>query len=200
MHTIHNQPADTPATHQPPEASAWWTEAGPAGQQPVAPPPGTPGTRKPRRAKLAAAAVAAVLLVGGGAAYLAEQSSGSGTGSAATANAAGPQGAFGAQGGAPGGAGTGGLGFQPTAYHLDGTITAIGNGSVTLKTTSGTTTYTVTSATHLSRGGSSSALSAFKVGDSIRASTTTQGGKVLNDMVSGTGTGAAPGAAPGAAA
>jgi hypothetical protein len=39
------------------------------------------------------------------------------------------------------------------------------------------------------RSGSTAPLSAFQVGDSVNASTTTQNGTVLDDMVSGTGAG-----------
>jgi hypothetical protein len=69
---------------------------------------------------------------------------------------------------------------------VGGTITAIGNGTVTIKLTSGTTTtYTVTSSTRLWNNGAAVALSSFTVGTSVRGSTTTQGGTTLNDMVTG---------------
>jgi hypothetical protein len=124
------------------------------------------------------AGVAALLVaVGGTTGYLVSHAS-SGT---ATSTASAQQGAH---GGTPGGAGD--LGFQPTQYRLDGTITAVGSGTVTIRTTSGTTTtYTVTSSTHLLSDGSTVPLSSFQVGDSVRGSTTTQGGTTLDDLVAG---------------
>jgi hypothetical protein len=123
----------------------------------------------------------------GAAGYLVSHASAAGSGTISTAQ----QGTPGGAGGAGTAGGGGGLGFQPTDYHLDGTITAIGNGTVTIKASNGTTTtYTVTSSTHLVDDGATVPLSSFTVGESVRGSTTTQGGTTLNDMVAGAGTSA----------
>jgi len=125
-----------------------------------------------------------------------EKSIDKGSGQQGAAN--GPGGSSGS-GFAPGSSnGTAG-GVTPTSYRLSGTITAISGSTVTIKTSSGSRTYTVTSSTHLQRNGSTVSLSSFKVGDSVFGSTTTSGGTTLNDLMAGTGgMGGAPGgAAPG---
>jgi hypothetical protein len=163
MSTTHSDPTPQPAPVE-------WHAAPPVAPDQTAV-PATPGKH---RGRIAAGVAALLIAVGGTTGYLVGHGSSGGTTSAASA----PQ-------GAPAGAG-GGLGFQPTSYHLDGTITAIGRGTVTIRTSSGTTaTYTVTSDTHLVADGSTATLSSFTVGESVRASTTTQGGTTLNDMVSG---------------
>ena len=171
------------------------TEQGPTGQaptdQPAAPAAATP---KAHRGKIAAGVAALLIAVGGTTGYLVSHAS---SGSTTTAASAAQGGTAGTAGGPGAAGGAGGTGIQPTAYHLDGTITAIGNGTVTIKLTSGTTTtYTVTSSTRLMNNGATVALSSFKVGDSVRGSTTTQGGTTLNDMVSGTFAGGGRGGTP----
>ena len=142
---------------------------------PVAAPP------KANRGKVVAGVAALLIAVGGTTGYLVSHAS---SGSTTAAASTGQGGTAGAAGGPGAGGGAGGI--QPTAYHLDGTITAVGNGTVTIKLTSGTTTtYTVTSSTRLMKDGATAALSSFTVGDSVRGSTTTQGGTTLNDMVTG---------------
>jgi hypothetical protein len=147
--------------------------------------PAAPATAAPKanRGKIAAGVAALLIAVGGTTGYLVTHASSSGTTAAASAQQGGTAGTA----GGPGGTGAaGGMGFQPTAYHLDGTITAVGNGTVTIKLTGGTTTtYTVTSSTRLMNNGTTAALSSFKVGTAVRGSTTTQGGTTLNDMVAG---------------
>lgn len=186
MNTTHSDPTPAPVEwHAPPPVAA----------EPVFEPVAAP---RKNRGKLAAEIAALVIAVGGTTGYLVSHANSS---SATTATA--QQGAAGgAPAGGPGGGGAGDLGLQPTDYRLDSTITAIGSGTVTIRTTAGaTTTYTVTSSTHLVANGSTATeLSPFALGDSVRGSTTTQGGTTLNDMVSGAlggGTGGGPGAAQG---
>jgi hypothetical protein len=161
------------------------------------------GTRKRglltgMRARLAAL-VAAGAIVGGGIALAVDHSSGS---SASSASGAGT-GTGTAQGGtgfAPASGSGGAGGITPTAYRLSGTVTAISGSSVTIQTSSGTKTYTVTSSTHLQRNGSTVSLSSFQVGDSVVGSTTTSGGSLLNDLLAGmrgTPAGSAPDAGSG---
>jgi len=156
----------------------WLTET--AHSAPAEPPP-APAQRSRLLTTVGAVATAAVLAAGG--TYALTHSSSTASNAAAVGGA--PNGAMGARpGGAAGGAG-GGMGFAPTQFHLDGTITAIGASTVTVETTAGTTTYSVTSSTHLLRNGATATLSQFAVGDSVRGSTTTQSGTVLNDLVAG---------------
>jgi hypothetical protein len=162
MSTTHSDPT-------PPTAPVEWHAAPhvPADRAPAAAP-------KKLNGKVAAGVAALLIAVGGTTGYLVSHASSGGTSAAS------------AQPGVPGGTAGGGLGFQPTQYHLDGTITAVGTGTVTIRTTAGaTTTYTVTSSTHLMSDGATVSLSAFRVGDVVRGSTTTHGGTTLNDMVAG---------------
>jgi hypothetical protein len=167
MSTTHSEPTPGTAPVEWRAAPRVATEQAPASAAPAAAP-------RKNRGKVAAGVAALLIAVGGTTGYLVSHASAGSSASAASTQQGGP------------GGGTGDLGFQPTPYHLDGTITAIGTGTVTLRTTTGaTTTYTVTSSTHLMANGSTATLSSFTVGDSVRASTTTQGGTTLNDMVSG---------------
>lgn len=188
MSTIDDRPGETSPT--PASGSVSWT-AVPAGPVPSGAysPPAPPAPQRPsgrRRAAIAAGVLA--LAVAGGGTFAVVHAAGSSSSSSAAAGA--PGGAVGGAVGGPGGSGGGSLGFQPTDYHLSGTITAVGSGTVTIKTSSGaTTTYTVTSSTHLMRNGTTASLSAFQAGDSVVGSTTTQNGIQLNDLVSGLGSG-----------
>jgi hypothetical protein len=133
-----------------------------------------------------AAMVAVGAIVGGGVALAVDHSSGSSSTSAGSSG----QGAAGGPGGsgfAPGSSNGSAGGITPTSYRLSGTITAINGSTVTIKTSSGSKTYTVTSSTHLQRDGSTVSLSSFKVGDSVFGSTTTSGGTTLHDLMAGTG-------------
>lgn len=167
----YDQPATAAAapdaTETPPAKHSWWS-----------------GTK----ARIAAL-VAAGAIIGGGTALAVDHSSGSsstasgqGTGSAPGGSGFAPGSSNGSSNATGGGAG----GFTPTAYRLSGTITAISGSSLTIKTSSGSKSYTVTSSTHLQRNGSTVSLSSFKVGDSVFGSTTTSGGTTLNDLMSGT--------------
>ncbi|GAB3667703.1 hypothetical protein GCM10027596_37170 [Nocardioides korecus] len=189
-HRSHDQDLSLPsATHVPPGRAAAGAPDHTAYGDPA---PGDLGaTAPPRRRvgmKTKVAAVAAAVVVTASGTAVALSASGSSTGS--TASAAGGPGSSAQAGGAQGaaGGGSGNLGFSPTQYHLAGTITAISGNTVTLKTTSGTTTYTATGSTHLMVDqASATSLSAFKVGQSVVGSTTTSTGTTLNDLVSGMG-------------
>jgi hypothetical protein len=76
-------------------------------------------------------------------------------------NGAGPA----ANGSLPGGFGPGGgvAGEQ----HVTGTLTAVGTSTVTVRSSSGTTTYPVTSSTQIVRNGAAATLSQLKVGDPV---------------------------------
>lgn len=210
--TTAPQASDAWATAAGATPSPGGSSAGPAGPtgpdgptEPAGPAPaGTPR----RRAGLGVAGlVAAALVVGGGAGYALTRSGGtatSATGSAAS-SARVPDGRQGGQlpgdngsgaGGAAGAAGE--LGFTPTDYRISGTVTAVSGNGITIKTSSGnTTTYTVTSTTHLLRDNRTVTLSGFQVGDTIVGSTTTEAGTTLNDLLAGMGgPGGGPGSAP----
>jgi len=176
----------TNSDQTPAAAPAGWRAAPPISTEPAA-------ASREKRGTVAAGVAALLIAVGGTAGYLVSHASAAGSGTISTAQ----QGTPGGVGGAGTAGGGGGLGFQPTDYHLDGTITAIGNGRVTIKASNGTTTtYTVTSSTHLVDDGATVPLSSFTVGQSVRGSTTTQGGTTLNDMVAGAGTDARGGTPP----
>lgn len=63
-----------------------------------------------------------------------------------------------------GGPGGGGLDAE---QRLAGTVTSVGSSSVTVKTSSGTATYRVTSASEIVRNGQAVSLSAIKSGDAV---------------------------------
>ncbi len=108
-----------------------------------------------RWAKLAAPA-AAGLLIGAGAVFAVEHHSGSSAaaGSAAAAAVADPS--------LPSGGG-------PVAgeQHVQGTIAAKTSTTVTVKSTSGTATYTVNATSEIVRNGRAATLSAIRVGDPV---------------------------------
>jgi len=92
---------------------------------------------------------------------------------------------FGGQGGpgrgGPGGPGLGGFaGVRP----LTGTVTAVGTDTVGIKTSTATTTYSVTSTTHIEKNGKA-ALADVKVGDTVFFATTTTGGTVIANLFDG---------------
>jgi hypothetical protein len=186
MSTTHSDQTPYPAPVE-------WRAAPQVSTEQTAVPAAPVAAPRKNRGKIAAGVAALLIAVGGTTGYLVSHaaSGSSTTSSTASAQQGGPGGTAGGAGGA------GDLGFQPTQYRLDGTITAIGNGTVTIKLSSGTTTtYAVTSSTHLLANGSPGTLSSFNVGDTVRASTTTQGGTTLNDMVSGAPGGGAQGGTP----
>jgi hypothetical protein len=181
----------THSDQTPQAAPVEWRAAPQVSTEQTALPPAPAEAPKRNRGRIAAGVAALLIAVGGTTGYLVSHATSSSATSATSSQQGGPGGA----------AGGGNLGFQPTNYHLDGTITAIGNGNVTIKTSAGaTTTYSVTSSTHLMANGSTATLSSFKVGDSVVGSTTTQGGTTLNDLVSGMGAGTRGGTPPQGAA
>ncbi|HVA59407.1 MAG TPA: hypothetical protein VNG13_02585 [Mycobacteriales bacterium] len=64
------------------------------------------------------------------------------------------------------------------ALAKSGTVAAVGTNTVSIKTSSGTVTYGVTSASDVDKNGEAT-LSALKVGDAVRFSTTTSGGATI---------------------
>ncbi|HEY5025029.1 MAG TPA: hypothetical protein VII76_08640 [Acidimicrobiales bacterium] len=81
------------------------------------------------------------------------------------------------------------------ALPLQGTITAVGASSATIKTSSDTETYEVTSSSDIEKNGKST-LSALAVGDMVGFSTvTTDGTTAIDTLVAG---GCGPGNGPGA--
>ena len=89
----------------------------------------------------------------------------------------------GARGRGPGGPGFGGImGVAPET----GTVTAVGTGTVGIKTSTATTTYSVTSTSHIEKPGTAKAtLSDVKVGDSVFFTVTTKGGTVIGNLFDG---------------
>ena len=114
----------------------------------------SPRARYGGAAKLAALVLAA-LLVGGGVVYAVDRN----TGSAASADSSG---AFDVDDPADG---PGGL--LAGEQHIHGTVGAKTSTSVTVKSSSGTATYTVTSTTQIVRNGRSATMSQVQVGDPV---------------------------------
>ena len=84
----------------------------------------------------------------------------------------------------PGGQGAGAPPGR-AALPLHGTVTAVGASSVTIKTTSGTETYAVTSSSAIDKNGNTT-LSALAVGDDVAFSTvTTDGTTAIDRLVAG---------------
>src|SRR3954463_3090229 len=70
-------------------------------------------------------------------------------------------------GGFPGGRLAGGRGGVAGEQRLAGTVTAVGGSSVTIRTASGTSAYSVAAQTEIVRNGAVAALSAVRPGDSV---------------------------------
>lgn len=141
--------------------------------------PGAPATN--RKGVLTAAGLVVAGLVAGAVGTFAIGHSGSGT---TTLRNAGDQQRLGAPGGqlpgfqggtrqggddggtfaGPGGGPGGGLDGE---QRLQGTLTAVGSSSVTVRTSSGTATYVVTSTSELVRNGQQVSLSGLKTGDAV---------------------------------
>jgi hypothetical protein len=98
-----------------------------------------------------------------------------------TGPAGGGFGGFGGRG--PGGPGFGGvMGVAPET----GTVTAVGAGSVSIKTSTATTAYSLTSTSHIEKPGTAKAtLTDVKVGDSVFFTVTTKGGTVIANLFDG---------------
>ena len=74
------------------------------------------------------------------------------------------------------------------ANLLTGTVTAVAADSVTIKTSTATTTYSVTSTSHISINElGAGALSGVKVGDTVHFTTTTATSNVIADLLDGNG-------------
>jgi hypothetical protein len=74
----------------------------------------------------------------------------------------------------------------PRLKQLTGTVTAVGTDTVGIKTSTATTTYSVTSTSHISINETGpGALSGVKIGDTVFFSTTTDGGTVIADLRDG---------------
>jgi hypothetical protein len=113
-------------------------------------------------AKIAAPVIAA-LLIGGAAVFAFDHNSGSGANAGTQAvSAGGGQGGFGGPG-AGGGNGGGIDGEQ----HVQGTVTGTTDTTVTVKSSSGTATYTVNQLSQIVRDGQAVKLSAIKAGDPV---------------------------------
>jgi hypothetical protein len=95
----------------------------------------------------------------------------------------GPGGPGGFGGRGPGGPAFGGIvGVAPET----GTVTAVGTDTVTIKTSTATTTYSVTSTSHILKPGTTKpTLSDVKVGDSVFFTVTAKGGTVIGNLIDG---------------
>lgn len=107
------------------------------------------------------APVIAALLVGGGAVFAIDHGSSGPSASARTAAGLGVPG----DAGAPGGAG--GPGGLDGERHVQGTVTGTNATSVTVKSSSGTATYTVNALTQIVRNGRTASLSSIQAGDPV---------------------------------
>jgi hypothetical protein len=160
----------------------------PAPQHPAAdhPAPAAPASR-PRKIGGAVALLVAGAIAGGLGVTAVHGSS-----TTATSNAAQP-GQFGGPGGASGFGGTGG---RPGQGGQAGTVGSVGTDTLTVTTSSGSTTYAVTSATQIMNSGSTVSLSSLAAGEQVMVmagTSTSNGHPVAARILAGTPpTGAAP--------
>lgn len=91
----------------------------------------------------------------------------------------------------------GGPGGHGGALDLSGTVTAVGANNVTIKTSSGTTTYSVTSASDIDKNGEAT-LSKLAVGDAVRFSVASSTSKTIDKLHAGDEAKNMPQRAPGA--
>lgn len=70
------------------------------------------------------------------------------------------------------------------ALDLSGTVTAVGSGTVTIKTTAGTTEYTVTSSSDIDKNGEAT-LAALAVGDAVTFSVEDTNAKQIDKLHAG---------------
>jgi len=124
----------------------------------------TPEPMTPRRMMLVRGGLVAAGVVVG-AVVVASISHGGSTDSTPTAAVGAP----GATGQLPGGGqfAGGGPGGLAGEQRLDGTLVSVGSSSVTVKTSAGTATYTVTSGSEIVRNGQAATLSALHAGDTV---------------------------------
>ena len=78
----------------------------------------------------------------------------------------------------------GGPGGGAHALNLSGTVTAVGPSTVTIKTSTGTTSYTVTSSSDIDKNGEAS-LKSLVVGDAVRFSVTSSNAKQIDKLHAG---------------
>ena len=167
--------------------------------------PGQGGRRRLNTALISGLALLAVGAVAGGIASTAVSASAATTTSTASTGNTGSGGVSSSTSPAPG-SGSQGSGAPPggVALPLHGTVTAVGASSVTIKTSSGTTTYAVTGSSDIEKNGKVT-VSALAVGDDVAFSTaTTDGTTAIDKLVAGTmaggclhGAGHGPGPATG---
>ena len=161
--------------------------------------PGQGGRRRLNKALISGLALLGVGAVAGGIASTAGSASAATTTNTATTGNSGTAGNTGAAGSssssssstntAPGAVPGGtpqGPGAPPgDALPLHGTVTAIGASSVTIKTSSGTATYSVTSSSDIEKNGKTT-LSALAVGDNVAFSTvSTNGTTAIAELYAG---------------
>ena len=147
---------DTPVD-LPPASDEW--VAPPPGSEPEAPAPTAPRSRW-RRYLVPAAVVVAGIAIGAGGALALTGHGGQGSRNTAEVGSI--------ESDQRGGNGDGnGAGPVAGERHVQGTISAVGASSVTVRTTSGTTTYTVGSSTQIMRNGAPATLTELKVGDPV---------------------------------
>ncbi|MGN6608769.1 MAG: hypothetical protein ACTHMS_17390 [Jatrophihabitans sp.] len=134
-----------------------------------------------------AAIVAAGVVLGVGGVLIAHQSSGGSSTAAAIGPAAGGAQLPGANGQfVPDG---GGFGGRDGEQHVAGTITKVGTASITVRTSSGSTTYPIAPTTQIVRNGSAARLSDLKVGDPVEMHvipSTTGGAATVERVLAGT--------------
>jgi len=88
--------------------------------------------------------------------------------------------------GGPGGPGGPAFGNFAGVAPETGTVTAVGTDTVSIKTSTATTTYSVPSTSHILKPGTANAkLSDVKVGDSVFFTVTTEGGTVIGNLIDG---------------
>jgi hypothetical protein len=152
-----------------------------------------PTTRSRLGWRAATGIVAAGLVLGVGGVLISQQGSSGLTSAAAGAPSAGaPSAGAGAGSTAtPGRPGVGddhGFGGRDGEQHVQGTLTAVGAASITVKTSSGTTSYPITSSTQILRNGSPATLPDLKVGDPVEVhviASTTGGAATVERVLAG---------------
>jgi hypothetical protein len=162
------------------------------------------GWRRPGKVVLSGIALLGVGAIAGGIASTAASASATTTTTTAAASAG-----TGSTGSSPSPSTVPGSGRQrPGAppggtLPLHGTITALGASSVTIKTSSGTTTYAVTASSDIEKGGKTTTLSTLAVGNDVAFSaTTTDGTSTIGTLMTGNASssmaaGCGPGRGPG---